>query len=497
MATGLPDQVADLTEQYDICLHELRAARHQIEAYAAYCQQNRLAVDAPVLARLADDAGFAGLRIGRQRRALQARSPAYAADLLTSSEAVLRFGLATLAYVRNALEWCAASYAQSGSVQFFDTGAQGSPLMNYDRNGTQAGVRRVERQLLEVLDFPAEQYGLSVTSSGMAAFTVVESFLVRDRLRPGDTVLLAPYTYYEATEQLTALPFVTVERAAGWSVQEIVADVLRLRPRVLSVDPIANTARQRMIDLPGLFARLRKVLSQPLTVVVDGTMLPATMPVELMAGDEHLEVVYYESCTKYAQLGMDASMAGLVAYPIALQERFDQLRRNAGAVLFRHNAELFPRYRREFLRRRMRRICANATRLAALLDADPRVTAVASVHHPALSRHPDRGIADTLPYASGIVTFLYHDTARNSYEELDRMADVLVRNTVELGVEFTKGVSFGYSVPRVWIQVIGGVEPHFARISVGDRSHQLEPLAEAIARAVIAEVTPSDGVIAA
>lgn len=484
MDTTLPEQVADLIVQYDTCLCELRTAQGQIDTYATYCAKNGLAVDTPVLQRLADDAANAGRRIARQRNLLLTSPAAATGALMTGSEVVLRFGLATLAYVRNALEWCASSYAQSGSVQFFDTGTQGSPLMNYDRNGTQVGVRRVEQQLLATVGLDPQRYGLLVTSSGMAAFSVVESFLLRDRLTRGDTVLLAPYTYYEAVEQLEALPHITTVRAGGWSVEDFVAEVVRLRPRVLCVDPIANTARQRMIDLPGLLARLSEVDTGPLTVVIDGTMLPATLDPALLEGTDDVEVIYYESCTKYAQLGMDASMAGFVAHPIALHERMDVLRRNAGSVLFRHNAELFPRYDREFLQRRMSRICANATLLAELLDADPRVAAVGRVFHPSLPDHPDRAIAETLPYASGIVTFLYHDTSRNTYEELDGMAYGLVSTAAGCGVELTKGVSFGYSVPRVWIQVINDVEPFFARISVGDRGHEIEDLAEAVARAV-------------
>jgi cystathionine gamma-synthase len=479
------DQVADMTEQFDTCLRELRAARHEIEEYATYCARSGLSVDGPVVARLADDAQHAGLRIGRQRRELLDVSTADAAEMLSASEAVLRFGLATLAYVRNALEWCASSYGQSGAVQFFDTQTQDSPDMNYDRNGTQKSVKRVERQLLEVLDYPPDRYGLSITSSGMAAFTVIESFLVRDRLRPGDTVLLAPYTYYEAMEQLTALPFVRVEQAAGYGVEDIIAEVVRHRPRCLFADQVANTARQRMVDLPELFRRLREVVTERTTVVVDGTMLAAALPADLLVSDDKLEILYYESCTKYMQLGMDASMAGLMVYPIELFERFDTLRRNSGAVLFRHNAELFPRYDRALLRGRMQRICGNAERLATLLQGDARVRSVAEVYHPGLPNHPDIEIARSLPYASGVVTFLLHEEERNNKDELNAMLDALLANAQELGVQITKGVSFGYAVPRVWVQDITDDEPWFVRLYAGDRGHQIELLAEATSRALV------------
>jgi len=88
-----------------------------------------------------------------------------------------------------------------------------------------------------------------------------------------------------------------------------------------------------------LFRRLREVATERMTVVVDGTMIGASLQAELFASDDRVEVIYYESCTKYLQLGMDFALAGLVAYPAELTERFDMLRRNSGAVLAGHNAE--------------------------------------------------------------------------------------------------------------------------------------------------------------
>ncbi len=188
MTDALSEQVADLAEQFDICLRELRTARNEIEEHSNYCTGNGLPVDQTVIGWLADDAEHAGQRIIEQRRLLD-DSTQDAAELLTASELVLRFGLATVAYVRGALEWVAQSYSQSKAVQFFNVRAQNSPDVNYQRNEHHP-AKRVERQLHEVLGL-SDKHGLAVTSSGMAAFTVIESFLVRHRLRPGDTILAA------------------------------------------------------------------------------------------------------------------------------------------------------------------------------------------------------------------------------------------------------------------------------------------------------------------
>jgi cystathionine beta-lyase/cystathionine gamma-synthase len=182
---------------------------------------------------------------------------------------------------------------------------------------------------------------------------------------------------------------------------------------------------------------------------------------------------------------MDATHAGVVAYPVELAPRMEELRRNGGAVLYRHNAELFPKYERAFLHRRMRRICANAERLASLLQSDPRVRAVGETFHPALADHPDVRIARALPYASGVVTFLFHENGANDKGKLNAIIDEILVHARELGVQLTKGVSFGYSVPRLWVQEITDDEPWFLRLNVGDRGHQIDLLAEAMTRAVI------------
>jgi cystathionine beta-lyase/cystathionine gamma-synthase len=481
---AVPEQVADLCAQFDSCLRELGTAGRQIEDYLAYCVRNGLQVDESISTQLVDATTQAAERISRHRTRLLTSAVADSAELLTVGESVLRFTLATLSYVRHSLEWVASSYAQSHAVQFFDLRSQGSQEMNYDRNGTHASVTRVERQLQETLGLPVDAFTVQLAASGMAAFTLLESFLVRDRLQPGDTVLLAPYVYYESWQQLTALPFVRIEQARGYGVDDVVADVLKLRPKCLFVDPIANNSRQRMIDLPELFRRLRGVVTERLTVVVDGTMIAGALPSEVLASDSKLEILYYESCTKYLQLGMDATQAGLVAFPVELAFRMDELRRNGGAVLYRQQAELFPRYDRALLHRRMRRISANAERLANLLDSDPRVRSVGTVWHPGLVDHPDVELAKSLLCASGVVTFLFHDYDHNTKEELNELCDEMIVRARDHGVQLTKGVSFGYSVPRLWVQDITDDDPWFVRLNVGDRGYQLDLLAEVMAGAI-------------
>jgi cystathionine beta-lyase/cystathionine gamma-synthase len=481
------DQTDDAIAQLDSCLLALRTARRGLTGYATLCAEQRLVVDDHVLAGLRDALRQAESRVTGQRQVLGRRAGADTAVRLTEGDVVVRYALTTLAYVRGALEWCSPSYAQSGVAQFFHLGAQDWPNVNYERYEHRP-VERVERQLLELFDLRPDEHGISATSSGMAAFSLVESFLVRHRLKAGDTVLLAPYIYFESAQQLAALPHVRTAWADDFGTADLLAAVRRHSPRVVFADPLANTHQQRMIDLAALLAGLRATVTERTTLVVDGTMLSGAIPAELLACDDRVEVLYFESGSKYLQLGMDAGMAGMVAYPADLRPEFELLRRNGGLILYRHGGELFPAYDRDFYQRRMRRIGANAARMATLLHADPAVRASGRVSYPTLDDHPDRALARSLPYAGGCVNFLFHDNARNTRDELNVVFDRMFTAARIRGVHLTKGASFGFATPRVSAaDAFAEGEPPFLRLYAGDRADQVDALVRIVAR-VLADV---------
>lgn len=481
-APGPGTSSADLRTQLESTAVRLRQAVGDLEEFADYCRVNSLPYDQHVLADLRRGCEAASRDIALAEEAMVDGAAGWQA----SGESVLRRSLATLAHARGALEWCSPAYAQSHATQFFDTMAQDSPSVNYERYGHPA-ARRVEDQLQQVLDLPTDEFAVTVTSSGMAAYSLIEAFLLRERLSPQDTVLLAPYIYFEASEHLQAIPFLRIRRCADYSVQAILAAVAAERPRVLFIDPIANTAEQRMIDLPAVLEALRDSCDSPITVVIDGTMSSGALPAETLRSTGNVEVLYYESCSKYLQLGLDAGMAGTVAYPSALRPRFERIRRNTGTILYRHQAELFPVYDRQFFRRRMGRISANALAVATAMAESPGVSELGQVFLPAHPSHQDQAVARRMPYSSGCVNFRFHDSGMNNRDELEALIDGLLTDARRHGVPVTKGVSFGFSVPRVSAAAsMAESEPPFLRVYVGDQNERnTRQLAEAVIRAVL------------
>jgi threonine dehydratase/cystathionine beta-lyase/cystathionine gamma-synthase len=479
---------AALAARFELGLAELDRGRHEIAEFTAYCAQHSLAMDDGLVATLADTAHAAReqLLAGRAKVLAAGDDATASAQTLALAEAALRYGQATAAHVRGALDWCSPSYAQSGVAQFFDTGAQDAPIVNYDRYDS-AATKRVETQLLDVFDLPGDEFAVTATSSGMAAYTLVEAFLLRERLACDDVVVTAPYLYFEAAEQLTTLPGVRCVRATGYSVDELVAAVRQHRARCLFADPLTNTAQQRMVDIPALIARLAAEVDWAVTLVVDGTMVSGAFGADVLRGAGPVEVLYYESCSKYLQLGFDAAMAGVVVHRVGQTAVLERLRRNTGAILYARAARLFPVFDRDMFLSRMDRICGNAVLVAEFLAADPRVADVGSVFHPGLADHVDHSIASTLRYAGGCVTVSFHEIGHNHRDQLDALLEHALAVAREKGLYMTKGVSFGFSAPRISAAAsMAESEPPFLRIYVGDLGPaQADLLAEVLADAIV------------
>ncbi|WP_194838860.1 pyridoxal-phosphate dependent enzyme [Nocardia sp. XZ_19_369] len=483
-ATAETDARSSQDEQVRSWLHRLSDVLAELEEYVNYCAEADVLVDSGLVGQVRADCERAGQRLVE---VLGIRGDGDRPEDAARVEMVVRHAANTVASAQAAFDWCAPSHAQAKANQFFDVGAQDSPTANYERYDSVA-TARVEAQLAEVFGLDPETQVATATSSGMAAYALIEAFLLRYRLRAGDTVLLAPYVYFETVEQICSLPSVRTVTALSYSVEGLVDTVLRERPRCVFVDPIANTAEQRMVDLPSLVRTLEAVVTDPITLVVDGTMAPAALSCTLLDAQEPVEVLYYESCSKYLQLGMDMGMAGVVASKANLRPALDRLRRNTGSILYRHNAQLFPRYDRVFFQRRMHRICGNAATVARSLRTRAEVCAVADVVHPSSGAHPDDAIARSLPYAGGCVTFTLHEAGANHRDQLEALIEHILERARRTGLHLTKGVSFGYNTPRVSAAASmaeGG--PPFLRLYIGDRSpEQVALLAQVTGDAIAA-----------
>jgi threonine dehydratase len=379
---------------------------------------------------------------------------------------------------RMAFEWRAPGYEQAHAASIFDLGALGSPAVNYARY-EQPGVAEIERQLADVLEVTPETHAVLLASSGMAAFALASATIMSvDRVR---SVLTSPYIYFEADEMLRYVLRDAVHMVSTYDAEAIAVEARECSADVVFADPLANHPAQRMVDIP----KLAEALSQQgddRWLVVDASMLPATCSSGVLDALPR-RAIYYESCSKYLQFGLDMTMAGLVVVPREYEALARRVRRNLGLGLDRFGTELFPSYRRTEFEQRMGVMERTALEVASVLRSFDDLGGFETTF-PGLAHHPDHELALRYGRTGTCVTLVAPHTL--SRDQLDPVVDTTIRYARDAGVPLVKGVSFGFNTTRVSAAAaMAEGAPPFLRIAVGAlEPHLRAPLADSLRAAI-------------
>ena len=355
-----------------------------------------------------------------------------------------RLLLQQIAHLQTCLQWASPSQDQSLETTFFDPAEQATSSVNYARYGT-TGLRTFELSLRDTLGFDPRTQELLATSSGMAAYQVFEAFLLRNVLRPGECVAYAPYIYFEAHEQMQRLRGYDHVSFSSYCVEKILSEVAREDPRVIFLDPLANCPGMPTIDFREIANRTRDGSWKDRWLVVDGTMVSGGFnPFSWFDSPIHPRVLYYESASKYLQLGMDLQMAGVCVFDAALFPDMYLYRRNSGSSMYSIQVARFPRYTRETLLARMRLLSRNAELIAATLRRISDRVGGITVGFPGSA-------AEQLgwSHAGGVVAVEFCDLGRNTRASLELYIEMLLAECRERDVPLTRGVSFGFGITRV------------------------------------------------
>lgn len=363
------------------------------------------------------------------------------------------------------LDWCSATSDQAGHVAFFDPATAQSSSVNYDRYGTSA-LQAAEQRMLGMLGFDSSSQTLLLTSSGQAAFTVVESYLLRLANASFRRVATSPYIYFEVMEQLESSLGLAVSTAPDWSVAALIATVERNDCGTIFVDPVANKQTLDIFDFQELAAALEGRDWSSKILVVDGTMTSGGFdPFKIFDKGNHPRVIYFESCSKYTQLGLDLQMAGAIVVQSHLVENLVRLRRNTGTVMYSSQVRLLPRCDRHGYLARMRRLSANAENIATHFNL------IASDSFTVRARFPFDWRERGWSHGGAIVTLEFNPPGLNHRQFLDALIERMLDRCREEKLRLGKGVSFGFAVTRVSAAAaMADQTDPFLRISAGDES---------------------------
>jgi len=406
-----------------------------------------------------------------------------------TDESTLRSAYRLIGTLANLAAWSAPASQESCALHSFPYAAARDTVA-YARYGCPETAAQ-EAIYANLLGFDADQSRLLLTSSGMAAYSLIENFLLRDVLRPGDRVLVHPSIYFETQEQLRALRFLDIRIAGGTNRAALLNAIALQQPKLVFVDPLTNSAELHLIDLPRLLEDAARVCTGETWFVVDGTLLSGGFNPFSPPRSTNIRVLYYESGCKYLQFGMDLGPAGVVVVEAALAERFERLRRGIGAIAA--EPMILPRVSRSGYLAYLRAQTASAEAVARAVKAyaEEAGEQVLQPVFPGMLEHPDHAETARYPHLGGVLAFRFHDERFNRRAALEDFIDALIAKARSAKLALTAGVSFGFRVPRIGAAWSSFDERQaFLRLSAGVRPEAAARLGRLIACAAAEAAAP-------
>lgn len=307
-------------------------------------------------------------------------------------------------------------------------------------------------------------------SSGMAA---LHAALLLCELESGSVVLAGSDLYGASHTLLSTLlgGFGVEARFVDMTDNGAVERALAAepRPRVILFEPISNPLI-KMADVPTLCAAARAAGA---ISIVDSTFSPPPLLQPLAHGAD----IVMHSATKYFSGHGDVTGGFVSVADPAREARLRQISKLAGAVLGPFEAYLIGRGIKTLVVR-VRRQCENAAALAEWLGQHPRIS---RVHYPAVSTHPQHGLASRLLAPQGWSAMLAFEVRDAEQADIFRLFDAfrLILPATTLGDVYTEVSYPPMSSHRGWApgqMRRAGITPGLVRVSAG-----IEDIADIIA----------------
>ncbi|MNN34469.1 hypothetical protein D3C81_1482760 [compost metagenome] len=200
---------------------------------------------------------------------------------------------------------------------------------------------------------------------------------------------------------------------------------------------------------------------------------------EIFNVNNHPSILYYESGSKYLQLGLDMQMAGIVVSSIQHFQSLSTCRRNTGGVMYQYGISRFPEYDRSMYLRRMTTLSNNAKLFTTLFAASTYLTRRINLSYPSnwsqLGWH----------HGGGVVTISMKEQHLNDRTLLEQFIGNLLQRCRENNIPMTKGVSYGFSTTRVSATSMADDMPPYLRFSIGEENTtQIQIMTDAVIRSL-------------
>lgn len=107
----------------------------------------------------------------------------------------------------------------------------------------------------------------------MAAFDLIENYLTKYVISPGDTILIPNYIYFESEEQVKKIPGINFVKGNSYNTRDIIQMILTTSAKVVLIDPLTNSLELNLIDLKTIVEEIAQKIDHKVYFVIDGTML--------------------------------------------------------------------------------------------------------------------------------------------------------------------------------------------------------------------------------
>lgn len=243
-------------------------------------------------------------------------------------------------------------------------------INDYSRDQSVSGN---EYQKKFAREFVGRWRGLPVpvflTNSGMGALTTILAFLLRENKISGE-IFLGENSYFQNQELIRKMLGRQVIEFDEENFDTFKTSYLKMKPRVIFIDTLANTSNLARPDLKKIVRFLTESAKEETYLVVDNTCACLNFePLKSLKPNRgKLKLLVWESLNKFYQYGMDRTIGGIFwGLPQDAGKLYDA-RMHAGTIMGDTAQVMLPTPNRKQLEQRLLRIGRNASLVTVALQ---------------------------------------------------------------------------------------------------------------------------------
>lgn len=378
-----------------------------------------------------------------------------------NNEILFRTLLQDVSLLNIELDYRSASYQESVYSNTFNLDNFSLTDVNYNRYSSKY-IKKIEDYLLELYN-TNNDYWCLVTSSWMAAYSVIEWLLLRNLYNLNDEIFVPNYIYFESFEQLNNLEKIWINitywKNDFYSEDAILKYVNANNPRFIFLDSIQNTSDIKIIDIEYILWNLNDNYNKDINIIIDITM--SWLDINFKEYKK-LNLIIYWSASKYLFNGLDIWMMWFVFLNRKYYDLAERQRRNIWAILYDFQALTFPLLWKDFYNYRLSEITKDASYFYNYFSNDKSFLKNYTIFY-----WKDKLSNLWKTFYWSIITINFKDSLLRNKVEYKKLINDLIIYANDNNVPLIEWVSFWFSITRISASdVMSKWEPPFLRISI-------------------------------